>query len=556
MSQWAGCWSDFSPLERVGRRWSTRGSRAVSALGLLPVPVAPLIVAAAYYLGASIGFAFEAPSAPQSVLWLPNSILLAALLISAPRHWPAYLVAAFPPHLLIAWQNGAPLDTMSLLYVTNCMDAILGATAVRLAMRGPWRLDSLRSLLVFFAFGAVLGPALISFFDAGISVLTGWSVDFWLSYTTRLRANMLTNVIVVPTIIAALGRTTSAWRLTLSPRYGEALALFAGLLLVSAVVFSRQLDGRIAFVYLPIPFLLWAAVRFGPGATGAALFLVAFVSSWNAVRGLGGFAGLEPERNIIALQFFLLCVSVPLLCLSMVVQERKAESEKLIQSRDEIRRTMEQVRELAGRLISAQEEERSRIARELHDGVGQYVADVAVTMSAVKRQPAVRAAGLEAEFHRLYEQTSHLFYNVREISHQLHPSVLQHAGLLAATDALCRAFRQQHDIDVAFEPHPLDPIPEDVALCAYRVAQEALRNVATHAGATQVTVKLDRTATELSLTIIDNGTGFDVGAARSRKGLGLVAMEERVRLVRGQIDISSGPDGSRIAARLPLPALA
>jgi two-component system sensor kinase FixL len=278
MSQWAVCWSDVSPLARAGR-WRTRGGRAVSALGHLPVPVGALLLAAAYYLGASIGFAFRAPSAPQSVLWLPNSLLLAALLITTPRYWPAYLIAAFPAQLLIAWQNGAPVDTMSLLYVTNCMDAVLGATAVRLAMRGEWRLDSLRSLLVFFAFGAVLSPALISFLDAGISVFTGWSADYWTSYTTRLRANMLTNVIVVPAIVAALPATTPTWRFTLSPRFGETLALFSGLFIMSAVVFSRQLDGRIAFVYLPIPFLLWAAVRFGVGATGASLFVVAFVAS-------------------------------------------------------------------------------------------------------------------------------------------------------------------------------------------------------------------------------------------------------------------------------------
>jgi two-component system sensor histidine kinase UhpB len=247
---------------------------------------------------------------------------------------------------------------------------------------------------------------------------------------------------------------------------------------------------------------------------------------------------------------------MPLLCLSMVVQERKRESEKLIASRDEIRRTMEQVRELAGRLISAQEEERSRIARELHDGVGQYVAEVAVTVSAVRRAPAVRAAGLDTEFHRIYEQTSLLFENVRALSHQLHPSALRHAGLLAATDALCRAFKQQHPMEVEFEQHSIDPIPDDVALCAYRVTQEALRNVARHADASHVSVRLSRTAGELTLVVIDDGRGFDTDDARRRGGLGLVAMEERVRLVRGQLDISSGRDGSRVAVRIPVPPLA
>jgi two-component system sensor histidine kinase UhpB len=214
------------------------------------------------------------------------------------------------------------------------------------------------------------------------------------------------------------------------------------------------------------------------------------------------------------------------------------------------------VRDLAGRLISAQEEERNRIARELHDGVGQYVADMAVTMSAMKRVPAVRAAGLDREFQRLYQNTSNLFESVRALSHQLHPSVLRHAGLLAATEALCRAFRQQVDIEVEFEPHPIDPIPDDVALCAYRVAQEALRNIAAHANARAVKVTLTKGAGELSLLIADDGRGFDPVAARARPGLGLVSMEERVRLVHGQLDINSGPTGSRITVRIPVAAFA
>jgi two-component system sensor histidine kinase UhpB len=513
-----------------------------------------LLLAVAYYAGAVIGFAFKAQDAPQSVMWVPNALLLAALLLVPPRQWFLYLLAAFPAHLLIAWQNRAPLDTLSLLYITNAMDAALAAAAMNAASRGRWRLDSLRSLLILFAFGGVLSPALISFADAGITVLTGWSRDFATSYGTRVRANMLTNIIVVPTIVAAFSASFSTWRRRMSRRSAEVIALFGGLLLTCTAVFSVSLDGRIAFVYLPIPFLLWAAVRFGPGVTGAALFLVALVSSWNVVRGDGAFSGMDSESNVIALQFFLLCVSVPLLSLSMVVQERMSESTKLIESRDEIRRAMERVRQLAGRLISVQEEERSRIARELHDNIGQYVADVAVTVSAVKRAPAVRGAGLDAEFHRIYEQTSHLFENMRALSHQLHPSILRHAGLAAATESLCRAFRQQRDIDVEFAAPPLDPIPDDIALCAYRVAQEALRNVAAHAGAAHVRVHLNRIASLLSLTITDDGRGFDADVARTRGGLGIVAMEERVRLVQGEIDITSGPDGSRIEVRIPVPA--
>src|SRR5436190_18867440 len=93
--------------------------------------VGPVLVSAAYYLGAQVGFALQSPNAPQSVLWLPNSILLGALLIVPYRQWPLYLAAAFPAQMVMAWQTGAPAGTLALLFMTNCADAALGAFLIR-----------------------------------------------------------------------------------------------------------------------------------------------------------------------------------------------------------------------------------------------------------------------------------------------------------------------------------------------------------------------------------------------------------------------------------------
>ena len=129
------------------------------------VVVGPLIVSAAYYLGAQIGFALQAPNAPQSVLWLPNSILLGTLLVVPFRSWPAYLIAAFPAQMLVAWGSGAPPLTMALLFLTNCADAALGALLVRhLAHQGgPFRFDGLRATVTVLVFFVLLILALVQF---------------------------------------------------------------------------------------------------------------------------------------------------------------------------------------------------------------------------------------------------------------------------------------------------------------------------------------------------------------------------------------------------------
>jgi signal transduction histidine kinase len=133
--------------------------------------------------------------------------------------------------------------------------------------------------------------------------------------------------------------------------------------------------------------------------------------------------------------------------------------------------------------------------------------------------------------------------------------VLQHAGLVAALQGDCAKFSSQHGIDVTFHADAgLEEIPTDVALCLYRVTQEALRNMARHAGARQAEVALTRSADTLELRITDDGQGFDLAAAQRRGGLGLISIDERVRLVQGRVQIVTAPrHGTALRVRVPLP---
>jgi PAS domain S-box-containing protein len=281
-------------------------------------------VALAYYVGARIGFAFQSPTSPQSVLWLPNSILFGALIVLPVRQWWAVLLAAFPAHLISSWQSGAPILPLSLLFVTNCADATLGAFLFRRLCPGPCRLEGLRNMLWFLACAA-LAPLIVSFADAGITVWTSWGADYGNAFATRVRANVLTNIIVVPAVVAALGAGAAVGRPLPRRRAIEALALVGGLVATSSVAFATQNapPHLAALLFAPLSFLLWAAVRFGSGLTGAALFVVAFVSSWDAMSGRGPFAARSPVDTIVALQLFLLAISLPLLCLAAAVQERE-----------------------------------------------------------------------------------------------------------------------------------------------------------------------------------------------------------------------------------------
>jgi PAS domain S-box-containing protein len=238
-----------------------------------------------------------------------------------------------------------------------------------------------------------------------------------------------------------------------------------------------------------------------------------------------------------------------------LVMARKRAEQTLRENEAALRASYERIQELAGRLITAQEAERSRIARDLHDDVNQQLASLSIALSNIKRRLYVGGdATVQEELTRLQQRLIDLADMIRNLSHELHPGVLQHAGLIAALKGHCAEFGRQHAIEVTFSAAcGLDGIPQDIALCLYRVAQEALRNVVAHAGACKVQVTLRATGAGLALLIADDGQGFDLAQARSLGGLGLISLEERVRLVGGSLAIhTEHKRGTEIQVQVPL----
>jgi signal transduction histidine kinase len=201
-----------------------------------------------------------------------------------------------------------------------------------------------------------------------------------------------------------------------------------------------------------------------------------------------------------------------------------------------------QIEDLTRRLITAQEAERAHLARELHDDIGQQLASLSIALSGVKRRREIREnPDLHVAFVSLQQRTDALTDSIRRLSHHLHPSLLDHASLSDALRGHCREFGREHKIAITVETGPdLQSVDAASALTVYRVAQEALHNVARHANARTVRVALRVADDCLTLSIADDGTGFDYREVQRRgTGLGLRSIEERVRLARGRLTIDS-----------------
>ena len=208
---------------------------------------------------------------------------------------------------------------------------------------------------------------------------------------------------------------------------------------------------------------------------------------------------------------------------------------------------------LSRKLIEAHEEERSWIARELHDDVCQRMSLLTIQLERLG-QVALNAAEMRSRVQELCRRVMDLGKDIQGISHRLHSSKLEHLGIAAAAGGFCKELAEQQKVDIEFHHDGVpEELPHEAALCLFRVLQEALRNAVKHAGVRHFNVELRGTRNDVFLEVMDGGIGFDPEAAMRSRGLGLISMQERLNLVKGEIFIESRPgEGTRVRARVPI----
>jgi signal transduction histidine kinase/integral membrane sensor domain MASE1 len=301
----------------------------------------PLLVFAGYYLGAQLGFALTFQGHPVSMLWSPNSVLMAAFILAPVRSWWLVLAGAFPAHLATQLGAGVPAELILLWFMSNSAEGLLGAVGVRAFMRPPIGIDRLHNVGVLVVFAGVLAPFLSSFLDAAFVRLMDWGEGgYWSVWRNRFFSNVLAALTVVP-VVLAWATTNVAAALRGSPRrYAEAALIGVSVLAVTVFVFGGPMAGpgaNAALLYVPLPFLVWATIRVGPVGGSTAVVGVVFLAIWYSVHGRGPFVSPSPEANALTLQL-LFAVMVPtLLALAAVLEERR-------RARDTARKNSEQLR--------------------------------------------------------------------------------------------------------------------------------------------------------------------------------------------------------------------
>ena len=569
---------------------------------------------------------------PRTVwpVWPGCAILVSILLLVPGRIWPILIPAAFATFALYDLEIGVPVKSIAwfipaviAVFLAPCLAAFLSAHGIEGNYWDGWKVSFLSEALAF----VTLTPAILSWFTEG----------------------------------SAFVRKPRAYHV-------EAVALIAGLMLLSYAIFVASGRGYWpGLLYSLVPFLLWAALRFGSIGISSSAVVVSFITIWGAVHARGPFADQGSLNGMLSLQFFLVFAALPFMALAALVEERKLaeravkESEERFRlaagagkmyayewdaATDRVMRSAEYVdvlgfsdqrkqltrqqlvatvhpddralfvgsvdqlspenptihisyrvlrpdgsvvwleksaraffdeqgkllrvigmvaditqRKLAEealsgvgrRLIEAQEQERARIARELHDDIGQRLALLAIELEQL-RQELPTPPEIRSRMGELQKQTSTIATDIQTLSHELHSAKLEYLGVAAAMRGLCKEFGEQQSVEIDFQTHDLpSPLSPEISLCLFRVLQESLHNSAKHSGAGHIEVRLWGTSDEIHLAVSDSGAGFDSKVAKQSRGLGLTSMEERLKLVNGTFSVESEPErGTTIHARVPL----
>ena len=289
-----------------------------------------LLVCAGYYAGALLAKSLRFPDSHLSLIWPPTAIVLAALLLAPPRKWWMYLVAVSPVHIFVQLEDGVPgLGVLSQL-IGNFGQALVAAISVRYFVKGELHLDNFRAVIVFTLCAMLLAPFLVSGIAAYLYVLSGWEQDYWYAWRARVLSNALSTLTIIPPVLMVFGgiakiQNWPRWR------YVEFGLLMAGVVVAGFIAFGRQASVP-TLLYAPLPFLLWAAVRFEVGVLSLSLLVAAYLAFLNTSSGQGPFATQSAAENALSLQLFLIMISLPLIFLAGLISERRDKESALRES--------------------------------------------------------------------------------------------------------------------------------------------------------------------------------------------------------------------------------
>jgi signal transduction histidine kinase len=302
-----------------------------------------LAAAVAYYLATLVAWVLRVPDSQISVIFPPHAILVSVLLLVPTRYWWAYTLAAVCSHFIATQQAQWPPLYALEHEAFDAAKVVLTAAGIRLFIRSPFHLISLREAIIFVLIAVVIVPFGTAFWGAASSISIHSGAHYWVEWRRYGVSNAVTTIVLVPVFL--VGAHQLSTKIKVAPvRVMEACSLALCICAVGWLVFDHQPAGRdtsLALFYAPIPLLIWAALRFGLGGISASVLVITMLAIWGTMQGRGPFLTQTPEENALALQLFILMAATPLLLLSVAIDDERRSKAALRASEERMSATAE-----------------------------------------------------------------------------------------------------------------------------------------------------------------------------------------------------------------------
>jgi len=494
-----------------------------------------------YFTAGKLGLSAPFTSGNVSPFWPAAGIALASVLLWGYRVWPAIALAAF----LVNFWSPIPFPASVGIGIGNTSAALLGGFLLRRFGALDLGLSRLRDLIAFLFLGAVISPIVAA--SIGTTTLLLTHVAAWSGLRTALAVwwsgDGMGVLIVTPLFLTVREATASFDR----SRGLEALGLLTGTAVTALLVFSR-VPGHMAqddvLAFAVFPFVIWAAIKFRIIGVEVICLLIALVAVWGTSRGQGPFIRHDPVHNAILLQLFLDVLSVSGLLLAAVISERTRAEDAL--------------RKLSGRLMQLQDDERRRLARELHDSSGQHLVALQMNLSMLRNKGVQLDQGSSELLADSEEMLERAVKEIRTLSYLLYPPLLDEAGLSSALQWYVDGLAQRGTLKLALHIAPeLGRLSRELETTIFRIVQECLTNIHRHSQSTVAEVAIYRENNKIMVTVRDEGKGPPAELLRYASGnldvfgVGMRGIAERVRELGGQLRIRNAMPGMLVEVKLP-----
>jgi len=519
----------------------------------------------AYYVATEIAWALCFPNSKVSLLFSPHAVLVVILLLVPVRHWWAYTLATVLAHFVATQQAHWPV-----LYALHCeaFDAVqnvLVAAGIRLFIKSPLNRITLRDALVFVLIAVIIVPFGTAFWGAAFTISNGFGTNYWVEWRNLGISNGVTAVVLVPALLLVANRLSGRGARVTPIRMIEGSLLGLGIVVVGTYVFANLPSGpetSPALLYVPIPLLIWAALRFGLSGISGAMLVVTFEAIWGAMHGHGPFLQQSPAENALALQMFLIVTGTPLMFLSVLLEDDRRSQQALHEVEDDARRHREQINLLSR--VSLLGEMTASLAHELNQPLSAIISNANAGMRYIERgkdDPAKLRdilGDVESDANRAYD----IIRNVRNTIKKGDPArrqidlneLVTNVAHVVRPDAVGYSCEVETSLAKDLPPIEGDPVQiQQVLVNLVSNALDAMRQTPTSRRKVEISTA-GKGESEVRLSVRDHGSGirteahdrlFDQFFTTKEHGLGmgLAIVRSIVEAHGGKIHAENVADG-------------